>query len=56
MTDMEPFVGGIEVCEDFSYDQNISELDLREISCITCKNWNGEKCCLMDKDINNYDK
>ena len=51
MMKLEQFMSGTEVCDGFSYEPNISSMDFKEMSCITCKNWDGEKCCLTTQTV-----
>lgn len=50
MDDMEQLINIAEVCNMFNYENNITSLDVSEISCLTCKNWEGKKCSIKASD------
>jgi hypothetical protein len=48
MANMEQLVTIAEMCEEYDYEDQLFSMDMREVSCLSCKKWNGRKC---SKDI-----
>jgi hypothetical protein len=47
-----------ETCSKFNSDGLVSSMDMLEVSCFNCENWDGEKCTknLFNKGLNSLDQ
>lgn len=44
MANMEELNEVAEMCSEYKSEPLMASLDINEISCISCKYWDGEKC------------
>ena len=35
-----------ETCSKFSSESSVGSMDMPEVSCFNCENWDGEKCTI----------
>ena len=45
MPDMDELIEVAEMCSGYKSEPLMAYLDIKEVNCISCKKWDGEKCC-----------
>lgn len=58
MAKLELLMVVAEICSEFYFDDNLKSMDINELSCLNCKNWDGYKCGvdMFDKVIENLNQ
>jgi predicted kinase len=46
MANIEQLATIAEMCDEYDYEDNLFSMDVSEISCLSCKKWDGRKCSI----------